>query len=88
MSTSIVFTITLTDGTSIGTIRDAMVHIATLTPAQREKSHWLIANKLLNTAEHEPSYLNAAALSFQTACLLEGSLEKASPLDRHTTSQR
>jgi hypothetical protein len=83
LSATLTFTITLTDGTVIGTIRDAMIHIASLTPEQRAKNQWLIANKLLNTASHEPSYLSAATLSFETACLLEGTLERPSPLDNN-----
>jgi len=63
--------LTVKDGTVIAFIGAALSYCAGLTSSQREKNHWVIAIKLLNTALREPTYLKAATLSFQTACLLE-----------------
>lgn len=72
------FTLTLTDGREIVTLRDASLFFATLTPEQREESHWSIAIRMLGNALKQPTYLRAATISLQTALVVEALL--ASPL--------
>ena len=72
------FTLTLTDGREIATLRDASLFFATLTPEQREASHWSIAIRMLGNALKQPIYLRAATISLQTALVIEALL--ASPL--------
>jgi hypothetical protein len=72
------FTLTLTDGREIATLRDASLFFASLTPKQRELSHWSIAIRMLGNALKQPTYLRAATISLQTALVIEALL--ASPL--------
>jgi hypothetical protein len=60
------------------TLRDASLFFATLTPEQREESHWSIAIRMLGNALKQPTYLKAATISLQTALVVEALL--ASPL--------
>jgi hypothetical protein len=72
------FTLTLTDDREIVTLRDASLFFATLTPEQREESHWSIAIRMLGNALKQPTNLRAATISLQTALVVETLL--ASPL--------
>jgi hypothetical protein len=72
------FTLTLTDGREIATLKDASLFFATLTPEQREASHWSIAIRMLGNALKQPTYLKAATISLQTALVIDALL--ASPV--------
>jgi hypothetical protein len=72
------FTLTLTDGREIATLKDASLFFATLTPEQREASHWRIAIRMLGNALKQPTYLKAATISLQTALVIDALL--ASPV--------
>jgi hypothetical protein len=70
-------TLELADGRTIATIADASALFSTLTPAQKETSHWRIAVRMLSHAVREPAYLRAATLSLQTALVLDYNLNAA-----------
>jgi hypothetical protein len=72
------FAMLLIDGREIATIRDASLFFATLTPEEREESHWGIAIRMLRNAVNQPTYMKAATISLQTALVIEGLL--VSPL--------
>jgi thiamine phosphate synthase YjbQ (UPF0047 family) len=72
------FTLTLTDGREIETLKDASLFFATLTPEQREASHWNIAIRMLGNALKQPTHLKAATISLQTALVIDALL--ASPM--------
>jgi hypothetical protein len=61
----------LIDGREIATIRDASLFFATLTPVQRDESHWRIAIRMLGNAVKHPTYMRAATTSLQTALVVE-----------------
>jgi hypothetical protein len=79
-ATSLAFTLELRDGRSIARVGEAAAYLAGLTQDQREAGHWKVAIRMLNNAIKEPSYLQAATMSLQTALLLDGLLDSA-----HTT---
>jgi hypothetical protein len=68
------FQLDLIDGTSLRTVRDAAEYLATLSEDRRADSHWRVAIQMLNHAMKEPIYLKAAAMSLQSALLLDGNL--------------
>jgi hypothetical protein len=72
------FAMVLTDGRKIATLRDASLFFATLTPEERDESHWSVAIRMLGNAVKQPSYLKAATISLQTAFVIAGLL--VSPL--------
>jgi hypothetical protein len=71
------FTLELEDGRTLTKVGDAAAYFSSLTPGQREASHWKIAIRMLNNALKEPSYLNAATMSLQTALMLDRNLASA-----------
>ena len=77
------FPLTLTDGTVMTTVGEVANFFAGLTLEQRDKSHWMIAIRMLNNALKEPTYLKTATMSLQTAFILEGILASPHPLDSH-----
>ena len=64
----------LIDGRKIATIRDASLFFATLTPEERDESHWRIAIRMLGNVAKQPTYMKAATISLQTALVIEGLL--------------
>jgi hypothetical protein len=76
-ATPLAFTLELRGGRSIATVGEAADYFAGLTQDQREASHWKVAIRMLNHGIKEPSYLRAAAMSLQTALLLDGLLDSA-----------
>ena len=77
------FPLTLTDGTVMTTVGEVANFFAGLTLEQRDKSHWMIAIRMLNNALKEPTYLRTATMSLQTALVLDDMLASPSPLDGH-----
>ena len=65
------FEMVLIDGRKIATIRDASLFFATLTPEDRDESHWRIAIRMLRNAVNQPTYTKAATTSLQTALVIE-----------------
>ncbi len=68
------FPLRLKDGTTIAMIGDAANYVGKLSEEQRERSHWVVAIRMLDHALREPRYLKTATISFQTALVLDGVL--------------
>jgi hypothetical protein len=82
-NSALAFTLTLNDGKIIETVGEAADYFATLTPEQRDLSHWKIAIRMLNNALKEPNYLKTATMSLQSALVLDGILATPGPLQTH-----
>jgi hypothetical protein len=65
------FEIELVNGSTVGTVGDAMNYLLKLGQEQHPKSHWHIAIRMFSNAQREPAYLKAATISLQTAFALE-----------------
>ena len=65
-------------GTDPNLLKPVTPWLLTLTPEQREESHWSIAIRMLGNALKHATYLRAATISLQTALAVEALL--ASPL--------
>lgn len=72
--TPLPFEIELIDGSKIKTMGDVETYLRGLDDDQHEASHWGIAARMFAIAMHEPAYLKAATMSFQTALALDGLL--------------
>ena len=72
--TQLPFEIELIEGSKIKTVGDVEGYLRNLNDTQHLNSHWGIAVRMFAHAMHEPAYLKAATLSFQTALALDGSL--------------
>jgi len=75
------FDIELVDGSAIKTVGDVERYLRNLKDDQRESSHWEIATRMFLNATRQPAYLRAAALSLQTAMMLDGLLVRMSSPD-------
>lgn len=72
--TPLPFELELTDGSKIKTIGDVETYLRNLNDTQHLNSHWGIAVRMFANAMHEPAYLKAATVSFQTALATDGLL--------------
>lgn len=72
--TPLSFEIELIDGSTVNTVGDVEAYLRNLNDDQHENSHWSIAARIFSNAMHEPAYLKAATMSFQTALALDGLL--------------
>ncbi len=70
-ASNLAFPIEIVDGPPIITVGEAADLLSALSDESREKGHWRVAIKMLNTALREPSYLKAATLSLRTALVLD-----------------
>jgi hypothetical protein len=68
------FPLRLKDGTTIAMIGDAANYVSKLSEEQRERSHWVVAIRMLDHALREPRYLKTATISFQTALAMDNVL--------------
>jgi hypothetical protein len=68
------FPLRLKDGTTIAMIGDAANYVSKLSEEQRERSHWVVAIRMLDHALREPRYLKTATISFQTALAMDSVL--------------
>ena len=55
-------------------IGDAANYVGKLSEEQRERSHWVVAIRMLDHALREPRYLKTATISFQTALAMDSVL--------------
>lgn len=65
------FPLQLVDGATIAMIGDAANYVGKLSEEQRERSHWVVAIRMLDHALREPRYLKTATISFQTALAMD-----------------
>lgn len=70
-TSNLAFPIEIVDSPPITTVGEAADLLSALSNESREKGHWRVAIKMLDTALREPSYLKAATLSLRTALLLD-----------------
>jgi hypothetical protein len=73
-ATLLPFEIEMVDGSKFKNVGDVEVYLRQLNDDQHLSSHWGIAVRMFANAMHDPAYLKAATMSFQTALALEGLL--------------
>jgi hypothetical protein len=70
--TQLPFEIEFVDGSTIKTVGDVEDLPSQTHRRSHKNSHWGIAVRMFANAMHEPAYLKAATMSFQTALALDG----------------
>jgi hypothetical protein len=79
-ATSLPFEIEMLDGSKITTVGDVEAYLRQLNNEQHRNNHWGIAVRMFANAMHEPAYLKAATMSFQSALALDGLLRRFNSL--------